>query len=451
MDIMAQAGISYEQAQQALTKLVVNNLAMSQEVERNPIFVKGTLQHATFWINDEKISDKVNEIQAKTGDVIAGWELLNFDRNRVVMKKNDIVTSFSRGATLEYLYLKTDKSFVEEDVRYVSGMAAKGTYKGRMFGNGSKKGKRYTFESAVIPKKSVRHGLAIFQEISPEMDFMAVMVTGLVDPIVRRDGLIYVENEAYMYGYKRPGDAYYSDRAPLTPLYQKWLVVSTRPIKGRGKARPKKDGADLGLTETPEETAVDKTSDTPVKKKTVAKEGFEEGFGEESGEFGFGEEGEEVKEKKASLAKTPADFSTKPYVAVAKKFLEAKSKEQTLPLCSKSLKKILGSKNAKMQQNQFSKGITIVNASDSGSRAKVVFSAKGQKKNGSVYLIKENGSWKVDDVGIPTPKGEMRIRVLFMMMQRALKKWENPNNRAAWYFARDFVQIVPELGSFSPF
>ena len=416
MEIMSQAGISYEQAQQALTRLVVNNLVISQEVERNPVFVKGSLQYATFWINDEKLANKVNEVQAKVGDVIAGWEVLDFDRNRVVMKKNDIVTSFSRGSTLEYLYLKTDKSFVEEDVRYVSGMAAKGTYKGRMYGSGSKKGQRYAFENAMIPKKSVRHGLAIFQNISPEMDFMAVVVTGLVDPIVRRDGLIYIENEVYMCGYKRPGDAYYSNSTPLTPLYQKWMVISTRPVKGRGKARPKKSETELGMSEDSDEPGLAKTP-AAEEKKSPAKEGFSEGFGEEGGEFGFGEEGEEVKEKKTPPAST--DFLNKPYVAIAKKFLMANSKEEMLPLCTKSLQRIFASAAQAKPTLQIKR---VVSASDSGNSAKVVVEAAGKQGKGTVFLIKESGAWKVDDMGVPTPKGEMRIRMLFMMMQRALKK-----------------------------
>lgn len=220
ISIMEEVGLSYEETETCLNRLVVNNLAISQEAKGNPIFVRGTLGHTLFIVNDK-------EVKAKAGDKIAGWTIVSFDRNRVVMKKGDVITSFCKGSTIEYLYAKTLKRVVERDTIYFTGMDAKGTYKGRIPKKEVKKGKKYLFETNVIPKKSIRHGIAIFSNVSEEMDFMAIVVSGLVDPIVKRNRKVYVENEVMMVAYKRLGDEYHSDRDTMVHLYKKNEVLST--------------------------------------------------------------------------------------------------------------------------------------------------------------------------------------------------------------------------------
>lgn len=219
-EIMKQTNLSYAETENALLNLVMRNLVMSQETTGNPIFFGSNAQGAIFSENNQ-------EAIKKPGDKVAGWELLAIDKDTVMMKKDDVVTKFGKGSTLEFLYIKTNRHFVEKDMHYTSGMASRGVYKGLASAD-PEASKRFAFQHNVIPKKSVRHGLAIFQDISPQMDFMAIVVSGLVDPLVRRQGKIYLENEVFMIGYSKGRDETSGTQESLTQLYQRWIVLSSK-------------------------------------------------------------------------------------------------------------------------------------------------------------------------------------------------------------------------------
>jgi hypothetical protein len=221
--IMKEANLGYPEVEMALVNLVINNLAISQEIESNPTFIDVKPQGPVFLENNQEVTKKV-------GETIAGWELLSYSQDVAVMKKNDIITTFAKGSTLEYLYVKTHKEPVERDLTYLCGMSSQGVYKGRVKAEPNAGEKLYSFQNVVIPKKTIRYGLAIFQDIAQEMDFMAIVVSGLVDPLVRRKGQLYVENEAFMIGYAKVKEEN-SPEEVLNPLYQRWVILSSRESK----------------------------------------------------------------------------------------------------------------------------------------------------------------------------------------------------------------------------
>ena len=415
INIMSEVGLSYEETEACLNNLVVNNLAISQEIKENPIFVKATSQKALFWINDEKVNHKVNEIEVKVGEQVAGWEVVSFDPNRVVMKKGDVVTAFCRGNTLEYLYSKTQKNFVERDERYISGMEAKGIYKGRFSSEQSNHGKQYVFQNTIIPKKSIRKGLAIFRNVSPEMDYMALVVGGLVDPIVRRNRKLYVENEVLISAYKRPGDEFHSHRDPIVPLYENWVVLKlSQVIRGKGK----KD-----ILIEPEKVALEKfeiKEETPDEKKTKPKDADSDKEWKEWLE----DEGEtpksSMKTEKPSFEEEESD--DKSYVELAQKFLKM-GKEEMVPHCTDDFAALISEKNTKIDPKQMPKDLTMTDSSSQGNKAKVVFESKLKKnQKATVYMVKEGGDWKVDDLGMAGPTGEIKMKTFFRSFGKAMEK-----------------------------
>lgn len=218
--MMKQIKLSYDEIESALLALISRNLVISQEAHGDPSFIKVTSKGAIFYQNGETFALRV-------GEAVYDWKLLSFDKKQVVMQKGDVVTSFYPGASLEYNYSKSEKTIATRDPFYTSGMEAKGFYLGRS----TNKDRKFRFRHAVIPAKSTHHGVAIFHDISREMDFMAVVVTGLADPVVRRTGKIYVKNEALLIAYQRLGDEFYSYQDTISFLYQKQIVLSFKEIK----------------------------------------------------------------------------------------------------------------------------------------------------------------------------------------------------------------------------
>ena len=156
------------------------------------------------------------------------------------MSKQGVVTSFYKGATLEYLYSATGKIFYEHDLQYNGGMDIRGRYEGLKI-DPKTNNIHYVFKNAVIPKNSVRHGIAIFSNISPAADFIAIVVSGLVDPLVRRKNKVFIENEVLMIGYQRPGDEFYNSPNVLTPLYTKRSILLSRVEIKRRDNRERKE------------------------------------------------------------------------------------------------------------------------------------------------------------------------------------------------------------------
>lgn len=282
-EIMKEVELSYVEAESILNSLVISNLAISQEAAGSPTLLRIGHQGASFLENNK-------EVVKPLGSIIAGWNIVALSPLQVSLQKDNVITSIGIGNTLEYLYQKTDKTFAERDLNYSSGMSTKGLYKGRsghlltridaenaiFTKNGKeittkvgdtlsgwqiesiaadaivmKKGEKttnlgigkileyqetmpdaevYLFEKRFIPKKSVHHGLAIFEDFSSEMDFMAVVVSGLVDPIVRRRGKVYKENEALMIGYTQ-GLSDEEAGQDIRQLYLKWVILSSKEIK----------------------------------------------------------------------------------------------------------------------------------------------------------------------------------------------------------------------------
>jgi hypothetical protein len=411
--IMGEVGLSYEETESCLTNLVVNNLSISQEIKENPIFARATIQKAIFLVNDEKTPNKTVELSLSPGDKIADWEVVSFTRNRVVMKKKDVITTFAKGATIEYLYSKVGKIFIQRDFPHVTGMGAKGTYKGRVSVEESPGSKQHIFEKTVIPQKSIRYGLAIFSDVSAEMDYMGVVVTGLVDPIFRRKDKIYVENEAFICAYKRPGDEFGNDREPIARLYEKWMVLSLKEVKwDKGGKRVL-----VPVEEKPAE-AKDKAVEEEPEKTPPAKEEKKAEETEEEDEKSFvKEESETTKEEEKTKPEQ------KPYVAIAEKFIKAKTKDQMIPHCSKDFGALLGEKTSKLDASKIPTDIKIVDSSQTGNKAKVVFESKQKAdQKVTVYMVKEGDDWKADDVGIVGPKGEMKVKLMFKMLRGALDK-----------------------------
>ncbi len=220
--VMETTSLSYVEAESTLNRLTVKNLMISQEVDGNPTFVGSKKNEAFFWLNDD-------EVVRKAGEEIAGWEVVSFDKNSVVLKKNGIQNYLRVGSGLEYLYTKTDKALFERDDSYLAGFATLGNYKGR---NAEGDGPKYEFKRNMIKKNSSLQGIAIFSNPSPETDFMAIVVSGLIDPIVQRYNIVYAYNEVAMFGYRRVGgDEFSTQSESLVPLYRKWEVLATKVIR----------------------------------------------------------------------------------------------------------------------------------------------------------------------------------------------------------------------------
>ncbi|NUM34084.1 MAG: hypothetical protein HUU50_06050 [Candidatus Brocadiae bacterium] len=221
MDIMKDCGLSYIQIEQRLNDLVVQNLAISQEIIGKSLFMGAKGKHALFLVHDQESSVKV-------GETINGWELVSFSHDKAIIKKNDILKTLAKGTAVDYLYLKTDKILMERDSPIVSGVSARGSYKGLM---DEQSGKTYHFKKASIAPKSVVHGLAIFSNVSREMDFMGIVVSGLVDPIAKKNKKTYLENLVLISAYKKPGDSYGNDVSPVTPLYRREVILNSKEVK----------------------------------------------------------------------------------------------------------------------------------------------------------------------------------------------------------------------------
>ena len=219
-EIAKATALSPSEVEAALIFLVINNLALSQEAPGNLMFLGDSPQGAMFLENGQ-------EVAKKAGEKIGDWDVISYTGTQVMLKKGDEIMPFLKGSNLDYLYIKTQKAMVERDTNYLSGMAAKGVYKGRYAGEQATADKVHQFQSATIPKKSIRHGLAIFQDLAQDMDFMAVVVTGLVDPLVRRKGQINLESEVYMIGYAKGGGEAAQEEM-LVPLYQRWTILGSK-------------------------------------------------------------------------------------------------------------------------------------------------------------------------------------------------------------------------------
>ena len=230
MDIKKKIGLSYQEIESNLIRLVVNNMAISQEMPGNSTFLEGKSSYALFVIYDQNS-------EVRIGETVNGWKLISFSKTQAVLQKEDCIKVLTMGNTMEYRYLKTGKIFSGRDIPMATGISAQGVYQGRSsvkqpYPKGkTTQGVSYKFKNAVIPAKSTHHGLAIFSDISPEMDYMALVVTGLTDPIVKRNRKVYIENEALIDAYMKPGDEFHTHQNPIVHLYRKWIVLSNREIK----------------------------------------------------------------------------------------------------------------------------------------------------------------------------------------------------------------------------
>lgn len=222
MELKQEAGLSYEETESILNNLVVKNLALSQEIEGRSIFL-GTKNKLAIFQSYEK------ENEAKVGDSINDWKIVSINPKEVILQKENVLKSVPRGSTVEFLYSKHDKIIMEQDEPVVTGISAKGTYDGMIVG-ADKKQKRYEFKNRMIAKNSVVHGLAIFSDVSPDMDFMAIVVTGLVDPVAKRNQKIYIENEVLIDAYRHGKNREEDSSAELIPIYRKEEILSSKSL-----------------------------------------------------------------------------------------------------------------------------------------------------------------------------------------------------------------------------
>ncbi|MEW6741970.1 MAG: hypothetical protein AB1486_04345 [Planctomycetota bacterium] len=68
--------------------------------------------------------------------------------------------------------------------------------------------------------------LAVFGKLSPHVDKLDIVVTGLVDAVSLKGGRRTVENRALVLHYSRPGDEFYPQRRPLFLQKKEWRVLS---------------------------------------------------------------------------------------------------------------------------------------------------------------------------------------------------------------------------------
>ncbi|HNZ67040.1 MAG TPA: hypothetical protein PKM32_06680, partial [Planctomycetota bacterium] len=211
--------LSYQEIEEHITKLVINNLAISQETFGSCSFMYGKGDVGYFLVHNQ-------ERPVKIGEKLNDWELVSVTNNRALVRQGKNEKVLSQGMGLAYIYSATGKFIFPGNFQQNSGMSTKGIFKGR-----HRKGDRkYNFEKRIIAKNSTVEGLAIFSDVSPEMDYCAVVVSGLVDPIVRRNKKLYAERELFISAYEQPGDAFHSNLVPIKPLYKKWVIVSTKEI-----------------------------------------------------------------------------------------------------------------------------------------------------------------------------------------------------------------------------
>ena len=175
IDISKEVKLPYTTVDTALESLLAKNLIIGSELDGRPTFLNSGITYANFSIDNV-------EVTKKKGDTISGWEVISFAKGAVIIKKEDVVKKVTGGSVIEYRYSRSNKSPFEKTQYYYAGMNGKGSYLGRQ----ESEDKKYRFKRDVIKKGSSRRGIAIFYGVSPETDFMAVVVSGLVNPIVRR-------------------------------------------------------------------------------------------------------------------------------------------------------------------------------------------------------------------------------------------------------------------------
>lgn len=230
MELRKKTGLSYQELDEYLNKLIIKNLVISKETFGQCTFLgakdRKTAQFMIFnEIRDLKVGDKVNK-----------WDLVSFTPTRAILKQDDVEKTVSKGMGVEYLYKATGKFVMKGEFNRESGMTARGVYKGKVT-DGSKK---YNFVRRMIPKRSSIEGLAIFSDVSSEMDFCAIVVSGLVDPIVRKDRKLYAQKEIFLNAYEQPGDAFNNNYTPIKPLYKKWITIESKEFN---KPEPKPENS----------------------------------------------------------------------------------------------------------------------------------------------------------------------------------------------------------------
>lgn len=225
-EVMKKAGLSYYETRNILDRLVIQNLALPEAILGSTTFMEGKTDHAIFLIYGLPT-------QIKIGETVNGWQLFSFTSNRAIMKKQNVLYTLSQGMLLESTYIKSDKLPFERDDHLVSRDEALGVYKGRVAKDGAK---QHEFRPAVIPKHSRIEGIAIFCDVSTEADFMGIVVSGLVDPIIRRNRKVWVENEVLLCGYSRFSSDFQHHQTKL--LYQKSEVLSIKELKTSPKKPP---------------------------------------------------------------------------------------------------------------------------------------------------------------------------------------------------------------------
>lgn len=149
--------LSYEEAENALTNLVVRKLVLPEETPEDPVWVGGGKASGLKFL--VRKDGKAQEVVIREGDTaeIAGWVLISCEESddtatKITMKKGDVITGFYPGATLEYFYSKTYRYFVERNDNYAAGLSARGTYKGYSTRNqyrGSSIRDRFVYENLV--------------------------------------------------------------------------------------------------------------------------------------------------------------------------------------------------------------------------------------------------------------------------------------------------------------
>lgn len=118
MELRKKTGLSYQELDEYLNKLIIKNLVISKETFGQCTFLgtkdRKTAQFMIFnEIRDLKVGDKVNK-----------WDLVSFTPTRAILKQDDVEKTVSKGMGVEYLYKATGKFVMKGEFNRESGMTA---------------------------------------------------------------------------------------------------------------------------------------------------------------------------------------------------------------------------------------------------------------------------------------------------------------------------------------
>lgn len=79
-----------------------------------------------------------------------------------------------------------------------------------------------------MPARASWEVVALFRDMDPNMDRVAVRLRGLEDPVLRIKGVSYLEVRALEFLFEQLGDEYYPWEDPVRFLGRRWVVLKQR-------------------------------------------------------------------------------------------------------------------------------------------------------------------------------------------------------------------------------